>query len=196
MFIDTFLDDRRRHRGSGAALAALTTHRFGRWAANLSSTPLRWLFCKVYGLVNMVVGHLTKIWLPPGATLGEGIHLIHGSGFIALHPTVVIGKRCGIMHNVTIGENMREGAARIGDDVFIGTGAVILGPVVIGDRVRIGANAVVTTDVPSDSIVMSPTCKIMPSLSMLAARTPVAAQPSPTTAREAVPQPAKIRSAS
>jgi len=59
------------------------------------------------------------------------------------------------MSNVTIGGNGRYGTIpQIGDEVYIGTGAVIIGPVVIGDRARIGANAVVTHDVPADHLAV------------------------------------------
>jgi serine O-acetyltransferase len=79
----------------------------------------------------------------------------------------VIGDRCGIMHNVTIGTNMTEGVPVIGDDVFIGVGACILGDITIGDRVRISANSLVTTDVPPDSIAIGVPAKILPSLASM-----------------------------
>ena len=74
------------------------------------------------------------------------------------------------MHGVTIGQNMWSGVATIGDDVFIGVGAAILGEVTIGDRARIGANAVVTRNVPADTIVQSPQSRYMPSLTAMAAK--------------------------
>ncbi|MCV2866475.1 serine O-acetyltransferase [Albidovulum sediminicola] len=173
---DTLRADYRRHRGEGAAFVALTTYRFGHWALSLGNPALRWALLKVYGLTHMFVANITKIWLPPEMIIGEDFHIIHGSGFLALHPDVVIGDRCGIMHNVTIGTNMVGGVPRIGDDVFIGVNATILGPITIGDRSRIGANAVVVTDVPPDSIVQAPPPRIYPSLSMKAMK---ASRPSP-----------------
>jgi serine O-acetyltransferase len=64
------------------------------------------------------------------------------------------------MHNVTIGTNMGAGAPVIGDDVFIGVNATVLGPIRVGDRVRIAANTAVTTDVPDDSIAVGSPAKI------------------------------------
>jgi len=79
----------------------------------------------------------------------------------------VIGDRLGVMHNVTIGSNMREGAPVIGDDVFIGVNSTVLGAIRVGDRVRIAANTAVTTDVPSDSIVVGSPARIYPRLGPL-----------------------------
>ncbi|MDQ3440671.1 MAG: hypothetical protein M3478_10020, partial [Planctomycetota bacterium] len=59
-----------------------------------------------------------------------------------------------VMHNVTAGTNMTEGAPTIGNDVFIGCGAVILGDIKIGDGVRIAANSLVVSDVPSGAMAM------------------------------------------
>ena len=84
---------------------------------------------------------------------------------------MVIGDRCGVMHNVTIGTNMGSGAPVIGDDVFIGVNSTVLGRIKIGDRVRIGANTAVTTNVPSDSVVFGSPAKIYPSLPIFAAKT-------------------------
>ncbi|MCV2869491.1 serine acetyltransferase [Defluviimonas sp. WL0002] len=164
--LNTLRADYRRHKGEGAAFVALTTYRFGRWALNLRNPVLRWFLLKVYGLTNMFVANVTKIWLPPQTTIGKDFHIIHGSGFLAVHPDVIIGDRCGVMHNVTIGMNMTGGVPQIGDDVFIGVNATILGPVKIGDRTRIGANTVVVTDVPADSVVQAPAPRIFPSLSI------------------------------
>jgi len=80
-------------------------------------------------------------------TLGKDFHIVH-AGNIHIHPKTVIGDRCGILHNVTIGINMKSGAPVIGNDVFIGTGAVILGDITIGDGARIAANSLVIRNVP------------------------------------------------
>ena len=78
-----------------------------------------------------------------------------GPGFVARHGycTILtaerIGANCFVHHEVTIGWGERGSRPpRVGDDVFIGTGAKVLGAITIGDGVRIGANAVVVTDVP------------------------------------------------
>lgn len=64
-----------------------------------------------------------------------------------------IGCNCTILHNVTIGAG-RGGAPTIGDNVYIGAGAIIIGDIKIGDNVKVGAGAVVFKDVPSNSTVV------------------------------------------
>lgn len=66
---------------------------------------------------------------------------------------VVIGKNCTIMHRVTIAEGTKEKPTIISDNVFIGTGAVIRSSKVIGNNVKIGANAVVTHDIADNEVV-------------------------------------------
>ena len=75
------------------------------------------------------------MWIPPQVTIGQDFHIIHAEGSLSIHPEVVIGDRCGVMHNVTIGTNMTPGALVIGDDVFIGVNSTVLGRIRIGDRV-------------------------------------------------------------
>lgn len=164
---DTIRKEYRRHRGHGAAFVALITYRLGSWILRIKNPFLRWVPWKLYQIIRIIVSNFTKIWLEPETRIGDDFHIIHASGFLAIHPDVVIGDRCGVMHNVTIGMNMTDGVPRIGDDVFIGVNATILGPIVIGDRVRIGANALVVTDVPADSIVQAPAPKIFPNVSAL-----------------------------
>ena len=108
------------------------------------------------------MANITKVWIPPQVALGDEFHIIHAEGSLSIHPEAVIGNRVGVMHNVTIGTNMGPGAPVIGDDVFIGVNSTVLGPIRVGDRVRIAANTAVTTDVPDDSIVVGSPAKIYP----------------------------------
>lgn len=159
-------EDFERHGRSltNPAFAALCVYRFGRWAIERPNPAVRWAAQKVYGVINTVVANSTKVWIPPQVTLGEGFHIIHAEGSLSIHPDVVIGKRFGVMHNVTIGTNMGPGAPVIGDDVFIGVNSTVLGAIKIGDRVRIAANTAVTTDVPADSIAVGSPARIYPRL--------------------------------
>lgn len=83
----------------------------------------------------------------------------HGITGIFIGSESTIGKNCTIMQQVTIGssflkDSKRRGAPTIGDNVFIGSGAMIIGKVTIGDNCRIGANAVVAKDIPANTIVV------------------------------------------
>lgn len=169
-FIKVLRSDFQRHRGDGGAFIALLTFRLGNAVLRIQNRALRWLPWKIYRIISILVSSITKIWLEPGTKIGEDFHIIHSTGFLAVHPDVVIGDRCGLMHNVTIGVNMTGGVPRIGDDVFIGANATVLGPIVIGDRVRIGANALVVTDVPADAIVQAPPARIIPKLGITTAK--------------------------
>lgn len=153
-----------------AAFVSLAIYRFGRWSLHLKQPAARWICNKLYGVMKIFILNVTKVWIPPQTKLGEDFHIIHAEGSLSIHPDAVIGDRCGVMHNVTIGTNMRGRAPIIGDDVFIGVNSTVLGPITIGDRVRIGANTAVSTNVPSDSVVIGSPAKIYPSLPIFAAK--------------------------
>ena len=158
--------DYHRHGRSLAnpAFMALVVYRYGCWATELGHPVARLIARKLYGAANAVVANITNIWIPADVVVGDALHIIHAEGSLSIHPDVRIGDRLGVMHNVTIGTNMRPGAPTIGDDVFIGVNSTVLGPIAIGDRVRIGANTAVTTDVPADSVVYGSPARIVPRL--------------------------------
>lgn len=165
---DQVRQDYERHGKSlkNPAMWAMAVYRYGRWTRTLTDSRVRWVARKLYGAMNFVVANFTKVWLPDEVDVGEGFHIIHAEGSLSIHPETTIGKRCGLMHNVTIGTNMKPGAPTIGDDVFIGVNSTVLGKIKIGDRVRIAANTAVTTNVPSDSVVVGSPAKIYPRLSL------------------------------
>ncbi|MBC8064196.1 MAG: serine acetyltransferase [Chlorobia bacterium] len=155
-------EDYRRHGRSltEPAFVSLVIYRYGRWAWQRKNPVARWFGTKLYGVMKVLILNITKVWIPPQTTIGADFHIIHAEGYLSIHPDSIIGDRCGVMHNVTVGTNMGPGAPVIGDDVFIGVNSTVLGPIRIGDRVRIGANTSVTTNVPSDSIVIGSPGKI------------------------------------
>ncbi|WP_348524715.1 serine O-acetyltransferase [Paracoccus marinaquae] len=160
--------ERHGRRCTDPAFVSLAVYRYGRWARQRRNPAARWLANKIYGLMCLFILNVTKVWIPPEVTLGEGFHIIHAEGSLSIHPDVVIGDRCGVMHNVTVGTNMGPGAPKIGDDVFIGVNSTVLGRIRIGNRVRIGANTAVTTNVPDDSIVVGSPARIFPNLPIFA----------------------------
>jgi len=89
-----------------------------------------------------------------GVTFKNRPNLPHGIKGIVIHPTAVIGENVTIMHQVTIGTRDIDVSAEIGDNVFIGSGAKILGNIKIGNGAKIGANAVVIKDVPENATVV------------------------------------------
>ncbi len=95
--------------------------------------------------------------------IGEGLTIPH-CGSIVVGGSAEIGKNCTILQGVTIGSNLfksRFDLAKIGNNVLIGAGAKIIGPVIIGDNVTIGANSVITKDVPSGVVVAGNPAKII-----------------------------------
>jgi len=107
---------------------------------------------------------LTGVEIHPGARIGRGLFIDHGAG-VVIGETVVIGEYCVLFHNVTLGGTGRYHGQRhpiVGDHVYIGTGATVLGPVTIGDYAKIGANAfVINHDVPPDCTVVGTPARIV-----------------------------------
>lgn len=107
---------------------------------------------------------LTGIEIHPGAKIGRRLVIDHGMG-VVIGETAEIGDDCIIFHGVTLGGTKFDPIKRhptIGNRVMIGTGAKILGPVRIGDHVRVGANAMVTKDVPAHMTVIGNPAEIRP----------------------------------
>jgi len=99
-----------------------------------------------------------------GASIGGGLYLPHPNG-IVIGEHVKIGRNCIIHQGVTLGARGEDHALAnpvVGDEVEIGTGAKILGCLKIGDHARIGANAVVLSDVPPYSVAVGIPAKIIP----------------------------------
>ncbi len=142
------------------AFWAMVVYRFGIWSANRRLPPLRWLSSKLYGAMSLISEIVTGVRLDRSVSIGEGFCIVH-AGMVSIHAER-IGDRCGIMHNVTIGTNMGPGIPTIGNDVFIGTGACVLGKITIGDGSRIAANSLVIKDVPPASIAIGVPAKVYP----------------------------------
>lgn len=109
-------------------------------------------------LVNHISRFLTAIDIHPGAQIGAHFFIDHG--FTVIGETAVIGNNVTIYQNVTLGgTNPANGIAgkrhpTIEDNAIIGSGAQVLGPIIVGKGARIGANAVVTRDVPAGATMV------------------------------------------
>jgi serine O-acetyltransferase len=132
---------------------AMVMYRLGRWA---SEKPSR-LPCLILAkILHVLIRNFYGIEVYWTARIGRRFKIAH-QGAIVIHRHCVIGDDCMIRQGATIGASDdydRDLAPIIGDRVQIGAGAMILGKVVIGDDVRIGPNAVVTMDIPSNSTVL------------------------------------------
>ena len=115
-------------------------------------------------LISRLIRHLYGAEIHWDAVIADGVSIVHGNGLVISHGATV-GAGCILFHNVTLGESIdpltREvGAPTVGENVHIGPGAVLLGPISIGEGTKIMANAVVSESVPPRSIVRSATASI------------------------------------
>lgn len=106
---------------------------------------------------------LTGIEIHPGARLGRRLVIDHGMG-VVIGETAEVGDDCIIFHGVTLGGLKFDPIKRhptVGNEVLIGAGAKVLGPLKLGDGCRVGANSVVTKDVPPDTTVVGNPAQIL-----------------------------------
>jgi len=103
------------------------------------------------------------ISIPFSTKIGSGFYISHFS-CIVVNEKAIIGKNCNIAQGVTIGQinrGVNKGYPVLGDNVYIGPGAKILGSIIIGNDVAIGANCVVTKDIPDHSVVVGVPGKVI-----------------------------------
>jgi serine O-acetyltransferase len=112
-----------------------------KWLARTLSTLARWL---------------TGIEIHPGATIGHRFFIDHGMG-VVIGETAIVGDDCTLYHGVTLGGTTWQKGKRhptLGNDVVVGAGAKVLGPIMIGNGARVGSNAVVIKPVPDGATVV------------------------------------------
>jgi serine O-acetyltransferase len=125
--------------------AAMVLYRLMQWSGHRGFWPLEMLFNKLMAVIcNCIIGR--------GAEFEPGFVLIHSTG-VVINGQVRGGSGIHIEHQVTIGAERRQSPV-LGNNVFIGAGAKIIGGVNVGDAARIGANAVVIDDVPAQQTVV------------------------------------------
>lgn len=106
---------------------------------------------------------LTGIEIHPGAKIGKGLFIDHGSG-VVIGETAEIGDNCTLYQGVTLGGTGKDVGKRhptLGNNVMIGAGAKVLGPFRVGDNSKIAANAVVLSEVPPDSTAVGIPAKVV-----------------------------------
>jgi serine O-acetyltransferase len=113
-------------------------------------------------LVSQFVRFLTGVEIHPGAVIGRRFFIDHGMG-VVIGETAVIGDDVMLYHGVTLGGTTSKREKRhptLGDNVVVGAGASVLGPVTIGEHSVVGANAVVLTSAPPNSLLAGVPAKV------------------------------------
>lgn len=123
--------------------------------AMISHRIAHWFFIKkrffIARFISQLSRFITGIEIHPGAQIGRGLFIDHGMG-VVIGETAEIGDNVTIYHGVTLGGTGKDKGKRhptVGNNVTIGCGAKVLGPINIGDGAKIGANSVVLEDVPA-----------------------------------------------
>ena len=133
----------------------MVVYRFGRWRYGVRPTVVRKLLSMIYHVLYKIVQVLTGIELPCEVVVGRNFVIDHFGGII-ISGFAKFGENCRLRDGVVVGLRRVEEkfAPIVGNNVDIGSGAKLLGPIKIGDNVLIGANAVVLSDVPDNSIAV------------------------------------------
>ncbi|MBC8558525.1 serine O-acetyltransferase EpsC [Fumia xinanensis] len=121
----------------------------------------KWFFLARF--LSQFARFLTGIEIHPGAKIGKGVFIDHGSG-VVIGETTEIGDGCTIYQGATLGGTGKEKGKRhptLGKNVLVGTGAKILGPFKVGDNSKIAANAVVLEEIPPDSTAVGVPARVV-----------------------------------
>jgi len=114
-------------------------------------------------LISQIMRFLTGIEIHPGAKIGKGFFIDHGMG-VVIGETTEIGNNVTIYHQVTLGGTGKDTGKRhptIGNNVLIGAGATVLGPIKVGDHSKIGAQSVVLKEVPPGCTVVGHPARVV-----------------------------------
>lgn len=126
------------------------------WLHRLSHRLWSWRLKWLARILSHLGRWFTGIEIHPGAKIGKRFFIDHGMG-VVIGETAEVGDDCTLYHGVTLGGTTWQKKKRhptLGNNVVVGAGAKILGPIHIGDNARIGSNSVVVRDVPPDATVV------------------------------------------
>ena len=120
----------------------------------------------IYTILYQRICKRNNCFIPWSAVLPTDTVFPHGLYGIFISQGAVLGHSCTIFHQVTIGSNTltdseKYGAPNIGDNVYIGAGAKIIGAVKVGNNIRVGANVCVAVNIPENATVISAPCRII-----------------------------------
>lgn len=155
--------DWKRNKGNGKARFVLFLFR---WAQLVSRNYFMTVLFAVYlGFYHYYVEWVLGIELPRKLQAGRGLIVYHGQALVVNQGTV-LGENCTLRNGTSIGNKQLANGTysacpRIGNGVDIGANVSIIGPVTIGDNVRIGAGAVITKDVPPNCVVVGNPARVI-----------------------------------
>jgi serine acetyltransferase len=145
------------NRGNPKAAMIVLWFRLASWARSALPGPLSLPFTLSY---QAVCAFLLGVEIPVGTSVGPGLRINHPHA-IVVHPDTVIGANCRLNQCVTIGQRGDSpDAPRLGDNVSVGSGGLVLGPITLGDGATVGAGAVVVTDVPAGHVAVGPAATV------------------------------------
>lgn len=142
---------------------AMFMYRLGVWRMRLRLRIVRVPFSVLYRFLHRYVRNHYGIEVHYTAKIGRRFCIAHQNG-VVIHEHAVIGDDCTIRQGVTLGANAKyemQGPT-LGNHVDVGAGAMILGKVKVGDNSRIGANAVITMNVPANSLAVAQPARVIP----------------------------------
>ena len=160
-----FSEDVTRYRAKGhhgrelwlhPAVWSIALYRLANWLYTEPPTLLVRVPLKVVSYAgNKFCEIFMEMCLDPQATIGGGLYIGHIGG-VHVNPGAVLGRNCDLAHRITIGTSAmgRKGAPTLGDEVYVGTGAALVGKIKIGSGAKIAANTLVMTNVPEGATVM------------------------------------------
>jgi serine O-acetyltransferase len=137
------------------ALWAIGWYRLGSWLVKGPPAIVRIPLKLISFLGNKWCEVFMEMCIDPQANIGPGLYIGHIGG-VHINPGAVLGANCDVAHGVTIGTSAmgRQGAPALGDDVYIGTGATLVGKIKVGDGAKIAANTLVISNIPAGATVM------------------------------------------
>ena len=138
------------------AVWAIGCYRLGHWLNVTKPFLVIRIPLKVVSFfANKFCEVVMEMCIDPQAMIGEGLYIAHIGG-VHINPQAVLGRNCDVAHRVTIGASAmgRQGAPVLGDDVYIGTGATLVGKIKVGSGAKIAANTLVMSNIPEGATVM------------------------------------------
>jgi serine O-acetyltransferase len=138
---------------------AVIVHRFGRWCYSIKIPVIRQILIGIYLVVNTICLAITGIHVHRESDIGPGLVIHNCAGIFILAKR--IGHSCTVNQGVSVTSVRGTGWPTLGNNVYLGAGAKVMGGVTVGDNVVVSGNSLVVTDVPSNCTVMGVPARII-----------------------------------